>query len=285
MLQALKALAKQDFPFHRFEVVVVDDGSTDGTKDLILSMEYPFKLVYEYQENSGPARARNRGVELAQGKYILFIDDDIIATPQLLSEHMATHSSFPKSVVRGPVKHVGTFENLHLYENQFKLEDISTAFFLTGNSSVEKRYIEEAGMFEEGFKEYGWEDLEMGHRLRKMGLKMRYNKRAIGFHYKRGWRKSDLPSFMRQARAKARNALFFLKKHPEWRVRLSTGIHPARLFINELAQRMGFSRDFCLKVIENHPTEELTGFSLLCAKHLYKFEYYNLISEEFKKLR
>lgn len=285
VVKCLKALARQDYPGDKFEVALVDDGSTDGTRQAVESLELPFYLNYRYQENAGPAAARNAGVKIVRGKYVLFLDDDIIASPQLISEHLKTHKEYPDSVVRGPVKHVNCFKNLERFKNQFKLQDISTAFFLTGNSSVEKRYIEKVGMFEESFREYGYEDLEMGLRLRNLGLKMRFNNSAIGYHYKTTWRKSDLPSLIRQARAKAKNAVYFLKKHPVWRVKLATGIYPGRLFLNEMMDLAGLGRNFCYQMVNNHPGEVLTGIPLFCARMLYKLEYYKTIKTDLSQMK
>ncbi|MGZ4771060.1 MAG: glycosyltransferase family 2 protein, partial [Ilumatobacteraceae bacterium] len=76
--QVLGALSKQSLDNSLFEVVVVSDGSTDGTHEY-LSGATPRPVVYAHQDNAGPGAARNRGVHLARGRLILFIDDDIVA--------------------------------------------------------------------------------------------------------------------------------------------------------------------------------------------------------------
>src|SRR5262245_25867711 len=73
----LRALEEQTFPATRFEVVVVDDGSTDGTDAALAAMQTPYRLRVLHQENAGPAAARNAGLREAQGRLIVFLDDDV----------------------------------------------------------------------------------------------------------------------------------------------------------------------------------------------------------------
>ncbi|MBM3464732.1 MAG: glycosyltransferase family 2 protein, partial [Armatimonadetes bacterium] len=93
--RALEALFNQDFAKDEYEIILVDDGSSDGTGDYVRSIQEqaPCRLVYLHQEHSGfgLARGRNLGIRHARGAIILFIDDDIVASPQLLAEHVATH--------------------------------------------------------------------------------------------------------------------------------------------------------------------------------------------------
>lgn len=81
--RTLESLAQQIFPADDFEVIVVDDGSTDDTTQ-IQQHDWPFTLQYHYQENQGIAVARNWAVGQSQAKYIAFLDDDIVVNPQYL---------------------------------------------------------------------------------------------------------------------------------------------------------------------------------------------------------
>jgi len=277
-VKALLAHFNQNYPKDKYEIVLVDDGSSDGTKESLRELNPPCKFTYLYQENAGLSTARNVGIRAAEGEIILFVDDDIIASDNLLEEHVKTHNAHPRSVVRGWVNHVDDLEKPGK-QPRFTMQDISTAFFWTSNVSVAKKYLVEAGMFDERFKEYGWEDLELGLRLKSLGLQLKYNRNAVVYHYKSRWKKSDIPRLLKQARSKGRTAVIFLDKHPTVRVKLATGIHSMRFFWNDLLEMGGLGVQFCQSVIDNHPNEELTGFPLFCAHQLYKFEYFKTIKE------
>lgn len=279
--KALEGVFRQDFPPDEFEIILVDDGSTDGTAEMIRSLSPPCRLEYLYQPNSGLATARNRGIRAAGGEYIIFIDDDIIADPHLLKEHLAMHQKYPGSVVNGWVNHVDNLEKCE--KPRFTMADVSTSFFWTSNVSVRKDDLEKAGLFDESFREYGWEDLELGVRLKNLGLRSRFNRRAVVYHYKKKWNKEDLERHFRQAEAKGRTAVVFLEKHPTLKVRLATGIYPLRFFINDLFF-LGGSGERCLrKIVEGAPGGALDGFYRFAAQKLIDFHYFAAIRSELKK--
>ena len=70
--------------FNKFEIVIIDDGSTQDNKKMIESLNLKPHLNYHFQENSGPAKARNQGIKKAKGEYIIFIDDDIIVNNKFI---------------------------------------------------------------------------------------------------------------------------------------------------------------------------------------------------------
>lgn len=86
MQELTKSLKMLDYPLNQFELIIADDGSTDGTASYFQSLELPFNLVYAQQENKGPASARNLGMSRAAGAYFLFIDSDSTVPPDYLNE-------------------------------------------------------------------------------------------------------------------------------------------------------------------------------------------------------
>ncbi|MDQ7824160.1 MAG: glycosyltransferase [Candidatus Eremiobacteraeota bacterium] len=275
--RSLVALFKQNFPKDQYEIIVVDDGSEDGTSDMVRSLSGPCSLRLITQGHDGLSIGRNRGIKSAVGDYVLFIDDDIIADENLIAEHMRFHRIHPRSVVKGWVNHTSELDRK---VPQFTIADFCTAFFWTSNVSIARKYLLEVGLFDEDFREYGWEDLELGLRLRNYGLVSRYNKKAIVFHYKSKWKKSDIPRLIEQTKAKGRTALIFLAKHPGMRVRFATSLYGSRLLMNDLFNWQDKGIDFCERVIsEQDDGKELTGFALMCARNLVSFYYFNEIKK------
>ncbi|HEU5299285.1 MAG TPA: glycosyltransferase family A protein, partial [bacterium] len=86
--RTLDAVAGQDLAPERYEVVVLDDGSTDGTEEMVAAYTAPVELFYHWQPNAGRAAARNAGSRLARGRILFYLDSDIIARPDLLSRHL-----------------------------------------------------------------------------------------------------------------------------------------------------------------------------------------------------
>src|SRR5437870_3155560 len=93
----LESLCAQSLPRDRFEVVVVDDGSTDLTPGIVDRFTGRLRIRYACQRNSGLAAARNHALFLAQGPIVVLQDDDDIAAPRLLEEHLRTHRQYPEN--------------------------------------------------------------------------------------------------------------------------------------------------------------------------------------------
>src|SRR4051794_7003750 len=99
----LLALAEQTVDPDCFEVVVVNDGSHDGTDRMLTALDMPYRLRVLDQENAGPAAARNVGVHHAEGHLIVFLDDDVVPLPDLLAAHIQVHGDANDLVVIGPM--------------------------------------------------------------------------------------------------------------------------------------------------------------------------------------
>jgi glycosyltransferase involved in cell wall biosynthesis len=276
--RCLEALFKVDFPPEDYELVLIDDGSTDGTSDMVKELAHECQVKCLRQEkNAGLSKARNLGIRNAEGEVVLFIDDDTFADANLLKEHWAAHQADQRSVVNGWVNHIDNLDKELI--PKFKIADISTSFFWTSNVSVRRRFLLEAGLFDEDFTEYGWEDLELGHRLKDLGLVKKFIPKAIVYHYKTRWKGTDLPRLCRQAQSCGRSAVIYLRKRPFLRTRMSTGIFFARFVWNDIL-RIG--KPFYTKVVKKAGDKPLHGLPLLCARLLVSFEYFDSVRASLK---
>lgn len=229
--KALKALGHQTLPAEEYEVVLIDDGSTDGTDNMVAGLTVPYPLTYRYQKQQGPAAARNHGIQLAKGDLIIFIDSDIVVTETFLAAHYAIHTD-KNRIGHGPVIHTDNLDDPT--SATFKVTDISRAFFATGNVSIRKQHLIDAGLFDEDFVEYGWEDLELGIRLRNRGLQATDVPDAAGYHYKKRLELDDLPKWCQRERERGHTAVIFYRKVPTFRVRMMTLITPVAFWLDRL---------------------------------------------------
>ena len=226
--KCLKALENQDIfneSITDYEIIVVDDGSTDGTLEWISKhiQELPHVKTLS-QNHAGPAAARNLGVNNAQGDWIVFIDSDLVVTPIFLQSHA-------NALVKG-IKELGN-ECLFTYgavintcnfdsptSEPYKITDFSAAYFATGNVAIARKWLEEAGMFDTSFQQYGWEDLELGVRLKKLKLKLIKCPEAVGYHWHPPFSLEDIPGLIEKEIQRGKMGVVFYQKHPTYNVKM-----------------------------------------------------------------
>lgn len=206
-----------------YEVVLVNDGSTDETPAVIARAKERATCAFTVidQPNSGLARGRNAGIARACGERIIFIDDDVLPLPNFVQEHLRSHAAHPLAIVRGGAINVESFDDLP--PPVWSIGNYSGNFFWTTNVSVPLATIRAIGGFNEDFAEYGWEDIDVGLRLRFAGVKAVFNKHALAYHYKPRPRAANVEKMIRQAQAQARTAVQLERLHPHWRTALATG--------------------------------------------------------------
>lgn len=203
------------------ELVVVDNGSRDETREV--AARHGAVYVYVAEPNRG--KARNAGIAQASGEIVLFVDDDVVTPPHFVAAHVAAHDAeiFPL-VVCGPIINVPSPDR----RPTPTAANASRAFFVTCNVSVLRSSLLAVGGFDEAFNLYGWEDTELGARLRAHGLRRRFVWDAYLWHIKPPTPES-LESALDKALQKAQMAARFVRKMPTTRIKLATGAYRANL--------------------------------------------------------
>jgi glycosyltransferase involved in cell wall biosynthesis len=211
-----------------FEVVVVDDGSGDGTGAFLAERRERARvpLTVLSQENRGPAAARNAGVEAAAAELVAFLGDDTVPSPGWLAAHLEAHrrrrdDPRPTAVLGYTGWHPRMRLNPFLrYVNEHGLqfgyaliddrEEVRFNFFYTSNLSLPRRLLR-AEPFNADFPYPAWEDIEAGYRMAQRGMRLVYESAAVTAH--------DHPTTVgrfavRQEKA-GYSAVVFERLHPE----------------------------------------------------------------------
>ncbi len=231
--KCVKALEQQNIPANSptnspisgYEIIVVDDGSTDDTIQWLRSHsgELPH-LRWLEQPHLGPAAARNLGIKSAQGDTIIFIDSDLVVTENFLFAHAKALQAAEEKFGHSRIFTYGAVINTCNFENPtsepYKITDFSAAYFATGNVAIAKHWLEQAGLFDQTFSLYGWEDLELGVRLKKLGLKLIKCPEAVGYHWHPPFALDQIPRLIDREIQRGKMGVIFYQKHPTWEVRL-----------------------------------------------------------------
>jgi glycosyltransferase involved in cell wall biosynthesis len=212
------------------ELIVVNDGSSDETRDVLDGVR-DVRLRAIHQENAGPAVARNRGLEAARGRYVLFSDDDIVPEPGFVRAHLDALGQFPgdavvsrvrvpEAVVQTPFQRYWR-DRMHTGSDRLRSGRIMGwgGFWFVSLSIARDRLPKPA--FSSAFG-YGWEDHELGWRLWRAGVRPRFCAQAQAAHEDA----VSLEGIMTKWRTLGRSAWTFVRAHPNLTVWAWTGTLP-----------------------------------------------------------
>ena len=227
LIKCLKALENQQIDNHikDYEVILVDDGSTDGTLEWLAENATTFPHVKTFaQVHQGPAAARNLGVKQAKGDTIVFIDSDLIVTEKFLQAHAHALTEGAKKIGSDRLFTYGWVINTNNFDNPtaepYKITDFSAAYFATGNVAIARKWLEKVGLFDTQFQLYGWEDLELGVRLKQLGLKLIKCPEAVGYHWHPPFNLEQIPKMIDREIERGKMGVVFYQKHPTWNVKM-----------------------------------------------------------------
>ena len=232
--KCLTALEGQTLAAKDFEVIVIDDGSSDGTEQLLTQYRPPFRFQYLRQRNSGTGAARRNGVAHASGEYLLLMNDDTICDRDLLKQHAQVQRGYPggRWAVLGNFEYPAAARQRALTRyfcvEPFMFPQVSMeegcpygySHFITCNLSVHREAVADVGSFDSIYKLS--EDTEIGIRLYELGYRVLYHPDAHAFH-------DHLPyparNLIRRARVYGADYFYMFGRHPrvmrEWSMPVS----------------------------------------------------------------
>lgn len=233
-------------PKIEFEVIICDDGSDDGTFEMLKNRKQRFELKFDYiarDENSGRSRARNRAISLSTGDILVFIDGDILVSPDYLltldkfynfNSEVAVcgfRRLLYQNIDRKLIKSSKIFDKNVLknfdcgYDFRHCIfKDISYnansslspfLYALTCNAAIPKKTVLDVGGFDEHFTKWGAEDIELFYRAFKHGTKIIYNSRNFVIHQYHGSRQGRVIE-ENQVNSIDDSCEYFKKKHPSF---------------------------------------------------------------------
>jgi cellulose synthase/poly-beta-1,6-N-acetylglucosamine synthase-like glycosyltransferase len=209
----LKALLNQNYPKNDYEIIVVDDGSTDNTVTVVKKFK---KVKLIQQKHKGPAVARNLGVKHAKGSIVLFTDADCVPSKNWIKNMVEPFKDKQVVGVAGTYRTlnkeslVARFAGYEIEERHEKMKNQATIDFIgTYSAGYRKNIFLKFGGFDESFPIASGEDPELSFRLSKAGLKMVFQPKAFVWHK----HPDNLLKYLRQKFWRGYWRIFLYKKH------------------------------------------------------------------------
>jgi hypothetical protein len=241
--RVLDACFEQTVPSASYEVVLVNDGSTDGSAAVIEAARgrATCAFVVVEQPNAGLARARNAGIARARGERIIFIDDDVLPTPVFVAEHLRSHDRRPAAIVRGAVINTESFDRLPT--PTWTLANYSANYFLDHQRLVAARDAATAGKLQRKLSR-----VRLGrHRTRDAaagrGRARCFQSFRPGLSLQAATPRAKTSRVCCAKRARRHAPPLQLRQlHPHWRVVLATGDDPLRRTFHRGVRSLGLVR-------------------------------------------
>lgn len=224
LLCTLRSLASQRDSSGRFEVVVVDDGSSDETQDMLSAEEYPFRFRYVRQSNRGSAAARNTGADRAEGEILIFVDDDMTLGSDYVAALVQEQRRHTRIIGMGREQpyvppDASSYARFVLQLSGANTGDSNSTYVdftdcVTNNLAVNKAEFYEIG----GMQDIGgdgptwWGDVDFGYRAYLSGFRFVRSGKAQCVH--RDYSTEDFPTNCVRHFNVSKMAVLLAQKHP-----------------------------------------------------------------------
>ena len=255
LAKTLATVIGQEFPNGEREIVVVVDGSTDGTIEYLRTVRAPCRFRVVEQPNRGAASARNAGARASTGELLLFLDDDIFCSPTLLAKHAALHDGARAKVVFGPVLvSPDSPANSASYRQRLWFERYAERLTREGkpwskfdvwvsNCSLRRALFLDLGGYDETFR-WAAEDADLAIRLWDAGVPFQFEPSAPVYQF---YDKLPARAVSVDAPRTGRSELLLCRKHPSYRAHSGLGS------LNTSGMRLTFARQIARSPVSPEP--------------------------------
>jgi GT2 family glycosyltransferase len=219
LLATLRSLEEQTAPAESYEVIVADDGSTDGTVEMLAQLRTRYHLRSFTQLNAGPAAASNAAARLAENEVLIFLDADQLCVPEMVAVHLEAHEREGNVFVQGlyPLAEGYRSRAASLLYERSLLSSLApvdrrhpaSPHMWSAQVSLRRSAWEEVGGFDTTFREYGGEDTDFGLRIAALGVSFVFEPRALSYHL----HEVSCRSLRRQAYDEGRSIVRLAQKH------------------------------------------------------------------------
>lgn len=258
LLRTLDSLGRQTYPAEQFEVIVVDDGGSDGT-EAVADVGYPYRLRYLRQTNQGATVARNRGAAQSQGRYLVFVDDDIELAPPVVQRLVDELASRQQTIVLGTLvvplqppqgARAALAKSPQTPPALGPGEYVPFQECMTGLLAIAREDFFRLGMFQDPTGGWpNWDDVDFGYRAGRAGFRLWRSATAVAQHW--DYSASDLAASSARWYRASFSAPRLFEKYPEIKANIPMfrdkgpiqwRNDPLRLIARKLARQVASSR-------------------------------------------
>ena len=276
--KTLNCLFNQSYSQDLYEIIVIDDASQDNTSSYLqdISQQKNNLKFITHQQNCGPSKTRNDGINIAQGEIIIFLDDDMELDKDFIKQHIQFLENNSKTLQLVKIKlpreiQKQPFIKYLSKKGLYKLKegvDLPWKDFTTGNVSMKKEYLDKYGGFDGDFSLINWEDQELGLKLIENGLHLRYNPKIEITHYYY----PTLKKYCQKMEAGAANALLLYQKHPHDYVANFFRLHYLKPILSKDHKVAQITKAILLRLVFNSITAKLVQIAIIICETI-KFQF------------
>lgn len=252
-----------------YEVIVIDDGSSDSTRDVMKKIKDKHFRYFRNDKKKGQPYARNRGLKHSKGDIIIFVDSDVLVDENFVNDHIKAHRKRDTLIVQGMVRHIRKIEDYG--KANWKIDGLCLAGLITQNVSVKKKHLVEAGGFDESFgNTMGYMDVEIGRRLKNdFALKTVYAYRScLAWHFDGYETTEQIESIMKKSYERGKNAVRFSRKFGK-----SVAARHVKKSYSGLITKLFGTEQWVEKKGLNYLMDHKNGFSYPFLKWIIKYHY------------